>query len=299
MRSAPILASDDNLRLRGGLALLAPVRLDHAPRLLPVNSIRPNPGQPRKHVDKAGIEKLAASLREHDLLQPIVVRPLGGPRSLDSDAAYQLISGERRWRAAKLAGLSEIPAIIRSVADDQMLELSLVENLQREDLNPIEKARAYQALHVERGLSHEEIGRRMGEDRKTVGNSIRLLELGEVALRLVESGGLTASHGKALLAVDDPEAQAVLAANAAALTWSLNYLQRQIRTRNRKGSARRLANSQRAAELQNLLLQALNLRTTLLARRRALVASIRLDCESQETMERAISWLSRAIEVVK
>lgn len=153
-------------------ASTGPVR-DFALRMLPVVSIRPNPRQPRRIFDDAGLRRLAESLQTHGTLQPISVRSVAG--------GYELIAGERRWRAAKLAGLSEIPAIVREVALDQLLELSLVENLHRQDLNPIEKARAYRMLHVEQELSHEEIGRRMGEDRKTIGNTIRLLRLDQVA----------------------------------------------------------------------------------------------------------------------
>lgn len=229
MRSAPIPSSSALFRTEPrDLALIAPVRPEHVPRLLPGDCIRPNPGQPRKHVHEARIEDLAASLRTHGVLQPVIVRPVGNPRPSDSDPIYELVAGERRWRAAKLAGIGEIPVIIRDVANGDMLELALVENLHRQDLNPIEKARAYRTLR-ERGLSHEEIGAIAGDEPRTIRYAIQLLDLCPEALALLESGVLDGSHGKALLSVTDPVVQANLAREAGEKRWTVRQLQDRIR----------------------------------------------------------------------
>jgi len=304
---AKVRPAPDGLRLPMSARVFAPDACAMALRLLPLDAIRGNPQQPRKRFDEAGLRRLAASLRACGPIQPIVVRPLSESTTQVVDgngrdaagAVYELIAGERRWRAAQLAGLKEIPAIIRDAPDGQLLELSLVENLLRENLNPIEKARAYRVLHVEQGLSHDEIARRMGEDRKTIGNTIRLLELGETALSLIESGALGSEHGKALLGVRDTKAQSELARKAVAKKWSVRHLCRQIKTRAAKGSAPSLQNMSSAEELQRLLAQALNVRVTVLARRRALVTSIRLDWDATEAVDRTISWLRKALEEEK
>ncbi len=142
-----------------------------APASLPIDSIRPNPMQPRTIFQPERLEELAASIRANGIIQPLIVR-----RSGDS---YQIVAGERRWRAAQLAGLTEVPVVVQDVAEARMLELALIENIQREDLNPIETAHAYERLHRELGLTHEEIGRRTGKDRTSIVNMVRLLKLPE------------------------------------------------------------------------------------------------------------------------
>ena len=182
---------------RGLAALLTPSTTtggagDRDLRQLPVELIRPNPRQPRKEFDEASLLALAGSLGERGLLQPVLVRP-------SADGAYELIAGERRWRAATLAGLDTIPALVRSHDDAESLELALIENMAREDLNPIEEARACALLVEELGLTREEIGRRVGRSRVAVSNLLRLLDLPDEALDLLARGDLTEGHGRAIL----------------------------------------------------------------------------------------------------
>lgn len=162
---------------------------------IPVNKITANPDQPRRYFDQAQLEELASSLKEHGMLEPVIVRPKGG--------GYELVVGERRWRAAQLAGLKSIPAIIRAYDDRQVMELALVENLQREDLNPLEEAEAFVRLAQEFGLTQEQIAERVGKQRSTVANRMRLLELDEQTQELVRKGDLSAGHARALLAITD------------------------------------------------------------------------------------------------
>jgi ParB family chromosome partitioning protein len=164
-----------------------------------VEAIVANPQQPRRVFDEADLRALADSLRLHGVIQPVVVRKRSG-----EEGRYELVVGERRWRAARLAGLATIPALVKDVASPQLLEVALVENVQRRDLNPIELALAFQGL-IETGATQEEVGRRVGLDRSSVANTIRLLDLPRDYQEDVESGVLTAGHAKALLQVSDPE----------------------------------------------------------------------------------------------
>lgn len=159
---------------------------------LPLALIKPGPAQPRRNFDQEALDELAASIKEKGLLQPLLVRPKG--------EGYELVAGERRWRASQLAGLHEVPAVIRDITDREALELALVENLQREDLNPVEEAQGYQRL-AEMGLSQEEIAKAVGKARTTVTNALRLLQLPKSALAALEAGEITAGHARALLAL--------------------------------------------------------------------------------------------------
>lgn len=274
----------------------SPVRAGRSPTplLLPVDSIRAHPMQLRRRFDDNSIRALADSFRAVDVLQPIVVRPLDAPT--ESGQHYELIAGERRLRAARLAALKEIPAIIKRATDQQLLVLSLVENLHREDLNPIEKARAYRTLHVEQGLSHDEIGRRMGEDRKSIGNAIRLLELGEVALGLVESGALGLEHGKLLLGVRDIAAQSELARQAAGKGWTVRYLRFRIKAANANGSAQSHADSTDVLELQTLLSQALGINANVKKLVRTRGCGLRVECGTRAELSALLNWWRNALE---
>jgi len=168
------------------------------PSEVAIELISPNPYQPRKTFRDEAIHELAASVREHGIVQPLLVTKSGGER-------YQLIAGERRYRAAKIAGLSTVPVIVKdSVAGLDALELALIENIQREDLNPIEEAIAYKQLHDEFGLTQEEVAKRVGKERSTVANHIRLLKLPDKVKKLVAAGQLSMGHARALLAVESP-----------------------------------------------------------------------------------------------
>lgn len=162
-------------------------------RPVPVAQIEPNPNQPRRYFDEESLEELKASILTHGVVEPIIVRPVHG--------RYELVVGERRWRAAKMAGLAQIPAVVRALSDLESLELALIENIQREDLNPIEEAETYRRLMDEFGMTQEEVAERVGKRRSTVANSLRLLEIDPELREEVAKGRLSAGHAKALLSV--------------------------------------------------------------------------------------------------
>src|SRR5467141_1348554 len=186
-------------------------------RELALELISPNPRQPRGRFDEETLAALAASLGERGVLQPVLVRPKAG-------GTYELVAGERRWRAARLAGLDTIPALVRPRADAEALELALIENMAREDLNPIDEARACAALVEELGLTREEVGRRVGRGRVAVTNLMRLLDLPDEAIELLERGLLSEGHGRALLLLEDHAERRGVARTAAAEGWSVRVV---------------------------------------------------------------------------
>ena len=195
-----------------GLGALIPQRGDIPPipfrdglAQIPIGQINPNPYQPRKVFNEASIEELARSVREHGIVQPLVV-------TRTADSRYRLIAGERRLRAAQRAGLQTVPAVIKELMKEgDALQIALIENIQREDLNPIEEAGAYHQLHAEFGLTQEEISRRVGKERSTVANFLRLLRLPDTVKKLLASGQLSMGHARALLAIDSAKRQEQLA----------------------------------------------------------------------------------------
>jgi ParB family chromosome partitioning protein len=191
-------------------------------RQLPVELIVPNPDQPRRRFDEDALVALAASITERGVLQPVLVRPLPAGN-------YELIAGERRWRAAGVAGLETIPAIVRTDTNATTLELALIENMAREDLNPIEEARACEALTEELGLSREDVGRRVGRGRVAVSNLLRLLELPDEALELIEQERLSEGHGRALLTAAGNDERRRLARAAVDGRWSVRELEARAR----------------------------------------------------------------------
>ncbi len=168
-----------------------------------IDLIDPSPVQPRSRFDERALNELAMSIRENGIVQPILLRPRG--------SRYELIAGERRWRAAQVAGLQRIPAVVREIPDDKLLELALIENIQREDLNAIEEARAYKNLIDTVGLTQESLAQRVGRDRSYITNHIRLLRLPEDLQVLVQEGKISGGHGRTLLGVDDPNLQRTVA----------------------------------------------------------------------------------------
>lgn len=167
---------------------------------LPISQVQPGLNQPRKRFDEASLADLAESIRVHGIIQPLTVRRL-------SSGYYQIIAGERRWRAAKAAGLDEVPVVIIEADDRKVMEIGLIENLQREDLNPAEEARGYQVLMEEYGLTQEQVAQRMGKSRPAIANTLRLLALPEDLLLLVEEGQLSSGHARAILGAPTPEMQ--------------------------------------------------------------------------------------------
>jgi ParB family chromosome partitioning protein len=197
-------------------------------RELPVELIVANPKQPRRRFDEEALQALAGSLADRGVLQPVLVRAKPG-------GTYELVAGERRWRAAQIAGLEKIPALVRPRGDAESLELALIENMAREDLNPVEEARACAALVEELGLTREEVGRRVGRGRVAVSNLMRLLDLPDEVLELLEQGSLSEGHGRALLLAEDHSARRSLARTAATEGWSVRTVEARARESNAAG----------------------------------------------------------------
>ncbi len=221
---------------RGLAAILtATAPADHEPganggdltdlRQVPVDLIAPNPNQPRRHFDDEALVALSTSLQDRGVLQPVLVRPVAG-------GTYELIAGERRWRAAQLAGLETVPAVVRPHDDAESLELALIENMAREDLNPVEEARACVLLTDELGLTREELGRRVGRSRVAVSNLVRLLDLPDEVLDLLSDGTLSQGHGRAVLMASDHDVRRRLARRAAAQGWSVRRTEAEARAVN-------------------------------------------------------------------
>jgi len=217
----------DSKRLGRGLeALLGPMSREQAEasgalRDLAVGSIVPNPWQPRRHFDEAALGELAASIQASGLLQPVVVRPVG--------TGFELIAGERRWRAVQRLGWQTVPAVVREVDDQSALTLALIENLQRDDLTPIDTALGYQQLIGEFGIAQAEVARLVGRDRSTVANTLRLLKLPQKVQQRIQAGELSEGHARALLALEDPAAIARLAEQAVVEGWSVRHTESVVR----------------------------------------------------------------------
>lgn len=216
---------------KSGAAAAAPAEKDAAParetpREVPVHLIVANPWQPREHFDEEGLEELAASIREMGVLSPLLVR-----QRKEDGSGYQLIAGERRFRAAQRAGLKTVPILLKDLTDQEALEIALVENLQRRDLNIIEEAEGYQRLADDFHLTQEAIARRVGKGRATVANAMRLLSLDPAVRARVADNRLSAGHAKVLLGLEIPEEQTLLAAQCERERWSVRELERQVKRR--------------------------------------------------------------------
>jgi len=190
---------------------------------LPINDIEPNRDQPRKIFDEEALGELAKSIADHGVIQPLLVRPM-------TDGSYQLIAGERRWRASRMAGLTEVPVVIREMSDSEAMELALVENLQREDLNPIEEARGFQLLMETYALTQEQAASRVGKSRPAVANAMRLLLLPDDVLQMVETGVLSAGHARALLGLAQSDDMVALAKQIVEKGLSVRETERLVKT---------------------------------------------------------------------
>ena len=208
---------------RGLSALLSDTAPTTSEELLEIDIdlIEPSPAQPRTHFDEERLEELAQSIRSNGIVQPLLVRRRG--------ARYQLVAGERRWRAAQRAGLQRVPAVVRAIPDDKLLELALIENIQRQELNAIEEAHAYKRLIETLGLTQETVAQRVGRDRSFVTNYLRLLRLPEDIQRLVEEEKLSMGHARALLGVDDADIQRRVARNVIDQSLSVRETERAIK----------------------------------------------------------------------
>ena len=228
-----------------------PVGASEQVQLLPIASISPNPQQPRKIFEEDQLEDLATSIKQHGIIQPLIVIAAEG---VDR---YTLIAGERRLRAAKLAGLKDVPAIVRTASQQEQLEFAIIENVQREDLNPIERARAYQSLADQFSLTHEDIAQRVGKSRVTVTNTLRLLNLPIVVQQTLQSGEISEGHARSLLAL--PSARAMEAALDSILSLGLNVRQTELLVSKLSGKAptskKLTTRSAEAEDLENRLRQ--------------------------------------------
>jgi len=255
---------------------------------VPLLKISRNPAQPRTRFDPAAIKELADSIRERGVLQPVLLRALG--------LGFQLVAGERRFLATREAGFTTIPAIVRPLTDRESLLIALIENLQRENLNPIDEARAYYRLATEYGLQHDEIGERVGKDRSTVSNIIRFNNLPQEVQRQIEDGAISAGHGRALLSIPDPSAQLDLANAAASHGWSVRELEDRVKraagtakpARHRKSPKRAFSGELMALEDELMRVMGSRVRIT---RRRGGAGSIFIDYHSEEELDRIIGLL--------
>jgi ParB family chromosome partitioning protein len=242
---------------------------------LPVDLIKPNPSQPRTHFDPEALAALAASIEASGIVQPLLVRPL-------ADGSYELVAGERRWRAAQQAGLDKVPAVAREQAEPERLQAALIENMVREDLNPVEEAKACAALVDDLKLTKEDLARRVGRSRPAISNLIRLLELPDEALKFLEEGKLSEGHGRALLGAAGNDVRRRLAREAEAGGWSVRETEERVRLAGRPKARPRKAPvdpDQRAAldDATDALESALGHEVTVKARGNAIVAELRFD----------------------
>jgi len=251
---------------------------------VPLSELDPNPYQPRAAIDPARLAELAASIRASGVVQPILVRRRG--------ERYQIVAGERRWRAAQAAGLASVPVAVREVPDEQLLELALVENVQRQELAPLEEAQAFQRLAAELGLSQEEIARRVGRDRTTIANTLRLLKLPRELRELLAQERLDAGHARALLSLERVEDQLQLGREAARKALSVREVERRVallRAPRGRSAARKEPNTVAAEER---LRRALG--TRVLIARRGKGGAIRIPFKSEAELQRLYELLLRA-----
>jgi len=234
-------------------AALKPVQTEprEGLRHIPVELLQRGEYQPRQEIDESALEDLARSIKAQGLVQPIVVRPLPGTTPA-GETRYEIIAGERRWRAARLAGLATIPAVVRQIPDSAVIAQSLIENIQREDLNPLEEAQAIQRLVNEFSLTHQDAADAIGRSRAAVSNLLRLLELGEAARGLLRSGALEMGHARALLAITDLRMQAEVAALVAKKELSVRETEALVRRVLEGGGARRQESARRDPDIGRL-----------------------------------------------
>lgn len=217
---------------KGGLgkgldALFIDNTTDNGAVTLRISEIEPNRSQPRKEFDESALADLADSIREHGVIQPLLVRPL-------PTGGYQLVAGERRWRASRMAGLGEVPVVIRELSDHEAMELALIENLQRQDLNPMEEALGYRSLMEEYQMTQEEVAKAIGKSRPAIANSLRLLSLPQQVVDLIREGKLSAGHGRALLALEEESAILEAAQTAVKKHWTVREIEKMAQSSHKK-----------------------------------------------------------------
>jgi len=250
---------------------------------VPIEAIRPSPFQPRRNFPEAELEGLAQSIREKGIVQPLLVRPIA-----DAAADFELVAGERRWRAAQRVGLHEVPVIVRSLGDSDALEIALVENLQREDLSPLDEAEAYSRLMREFGRGQASLAEAVGKSRSHVANTVRLLSLPAPVRRSLEEGALSAGHARALLGAPDP---AALAVEVVRRGLNVRATEALVRRRGAQPFRPRRERGADAAALEYELATALGLRVTLTPKRRG--GSVTLHYTTLDQLDRVVALLRR------
>jgi ParB family chromosome partitioning protein len=252
------------------------------PRTVPIDAIRPSPFQPRRHFAEAELDGLAQSIREKGIVQPLLVRPVA-----ETKADFELVAGERRWRAAQRVGLHEVPVVVRPLGDQDVLEIAVIENLQREDLSPLEEAEAYDRLLREFGRSQASLAEAVGKSRSHIANTVRLLTLPAPVRRNLEEGTLTAGHARALLAAPDP---AALATEVVRRGLNVRATEKLVKRRAAHPTPRaRLARSADTQAVEQELATALGLRVSLAPKRRG--GSLTLHYATHEQLDRLLALL--------
>ena len=252
-------------------------------RSLPLDQVAPNPWQPRIDFDDEKLREMAESIREHGVVEPLLVRQREG--------GFELIAGERRLRAARLAGLQTVPVVVRDMNDREVLEVTLIENLQREDLSALEEAAAYVRLIEDFGATQEDVARRVGKSRPAVANTIRLLQLPQAVRDEMRSGRLSAGHARALLALESPIEQTALARDTIRLGLSVRQLEARIRSRKQPRASRRARRDLHVADVEKQLMRSLGTRVRLQARGQR--GRIVIEFYSPAELERLLERLRR------
>lgn len=252
---------------------------------LKLNSIEPNNNQPRKNFNDEKLSQLAESIREHGVVQPIIVRKEGD--------IYRIIAGERRWRATRIAGLDTIPAIIKDVSNKQIMEMALIENIQREDLNPIEEAEAYNRLMKEFSMTQEQLSKTVGRSRSVIANSVRLLVLEDGVKKLIESGELSNGHGRTLLAVDNKEIQLKLAIKIVEEGLSVRETEALIKKiqSGRTSKKEKLKNSEIFLDIEDRLKNIFGTKVKLIANNKK--GKIQIEYYSNDELERILEMVDK------
>ena len=256
--------------------------------LVKITMVEPNGGQPRKNFDEDSLMELAESIRQFGLLQPILVQ--------DKNDHYEIIAGERRWRAAKLAGLKEIPVIIKELTDQEVVEISLIENIQRENLNPIEEAQAYKRLLTEFNLKQDEVAERVSKSRTAVTNSMRLLKLCDEVQQMVVNEMLTTGHARALLAIEDPEEQYRIAQKVFDEKLSVREVEKLVKNLNKPEKPKKKENESLTAIYQNLeerLKESLGRKVSISSRENG-NGRIEIEFYGHEDLDRLMEFLAQA-----
>lgn len=252
-----------------------------------INQIKPNSKQPRKVFDEEKLEELAASIREHGLIQPVILRK--------AERGYEIVAGERRWRACRIIGIKEIPCIVKELSDEENMLLAIIENMQREDLNPIEEAEGLKQMIDTYGLTQEEVSRSVGKSRPYIANSLRLLKLPEDIAQYLSEGKLSAGHAKALAGVEDEKMQLWLAEEIIKKELSVRQLEKMIREGKPKGRKAAIAKAKSAdvKKVEDDLKNALGTRVVLNQNKKGNKGKIEIEFYSKEELERLIELLKR------